>query len=343
MNARLPILVLMVIAIPCSTELIAQSKHFRKNGRSPNFSIEKIAEGVWAAIANDHYGKAICNAGIIDLGNKTIVYDPFMTPEAATELRIVAEGLTKKPVSLVINSHYHNDHIRGNQAFGPAAIISSSFTRDEIARVEPGEQQWEQKHAATLLKATRQRMSSATSIEKEELPLWIGYYEGMVESASDLKMTLPDIVFNDSLWILGWSRNIKLVERKSGHTPSDLVLLIPDAGIAFMGDLLFVDRHPWISDGDPESWKASLKLFYEDPLYETFVPGHGKVAGRESLKQLYDYFSAVQDLCNTAKTDSLQILLLQQPIPQPYQNWYFGKFYQANLQYILGARKEEED
>ena len=40
---------------------------------SKHFTIEPLAPGVWAVINNDAYGHAICNAGIIDLGDKTAV------------------------------------------------------------------------------------------------------------------------------------------------------------------------------------------------------------------------------------------------------------------------------
>lgn len=338
-----PNLLILVVAVALLLPT-SSSAQFRKNKQpkgSTNFTIENIAPGVWAAIANDQYGRAICNAGIVDLGDKTLVFDPFMNPGAARELREAAEQLTNKPVSIVVNSHHHNDHIRGNQVFSPeATIVSTTFTRNEIARIEPAEQQWEERHASTLLKAMKKRMSSATNTEKEELPLWIGYYEGMVESSGELRMTLPDIVFNDSLWIMGSERSVKLVECKNGHTKSDAVLLVPEEGIAFMGDLLFSERHPWISDGDPESWKHSLKVYYEDQTYHTFLPGHGPVSKKPALQQLFQYLGAVQDMCKAATNDSLQILLMQQPIPQPYQHWYYGRFYQPNLQYLITRNRE---
>src|SRR5262245_11988679 len=102
-----------------------------------HFSLQQLAPGVWAAIQNDKGGHAISNAGIIDLGNKTLVFDAFMNPDAATELKQTAEQLTKHPVSFVINSHYHDDHIRGNQVFVPgASIISTEWTKDEMKKVE---------------------------------------------------------------------------------------------------------------------------------------------------------------------------------------------------------------
>ena len=111
---------------------------------SDNFTIEKIGPGVWAAINNDNYGKAISNAGIIDLGNKTLVFDAFMTPSAAWELRNIAKQLTRKQVTMVVNSHYHTDHVRGNQAFVPtASILSTSKTREMIRENEGEEKKWE--------------------------------------------------------------------------------------------------------------------------------------------------------------------------------------------------------
>ena len=313
----------------------------KKDKSSENFIIQALAPGVWAAIHNDQYGKAICNAGIIDLGDKTLVFDPFMTPQAAKELRSVAEELTKRPVTIVVNSHYHNDHIRGNQEFTPfATIISSTYTREQIARMEPEQQQWEKHHAPAMLKATKKIYNSATGIDREELPLWIGYYEGMMESIDNLTITLPDIVFNDSLWIFGSERSVKLVEYKNCHTASDVALIIPSEKIAFLGDLLFVQRHPWMADGEPASWQASLKFLYDDQSITTYVPGHGSVCDKKGLKSLQDYFENIQQLANTAVADSTQSQLLTQPIPKQYQNWYFSRFYQSNVKFLLSGVKQ---
>ena len=93
---------------------------------SMNFSIKQLAPGVWAALQNDKGGHAISNAGIIDLGNKTLVFDAFINPDAAIELRQVAEQLTKHKVSFVVNSHFHDDHIRGTEAFVPGALVIST-------------------------------------------------------------------------------------------------------------------------------------------------------------------------------------------------------------------------
>lgn len=326
-----------------ATESVAQFWKRHRPRVSANFSIQQLAPQVWVAINNDNYGKAICNAGIVDLGNQVLVFDPFMNPQAASELRIIARQLTRKPVTFVVNSHYHHDHIRGNQAFLPnARIISTTTTRYKIEHTEPEEQEWEKQHAPTLLQALRKRMVNASSTDRDELPYWIGYYEGLVESSDQLLLALPDMTFDDSLWLEGSRLSVKLVECRNGHTVSDVALLIPSLGIAFMGDLLYNGRHPWISDGDVKGWRESLRTFYEDTVYHTYLPGHGKVSDKQALKTLFEYLGDIQALCDAARTDSAETALMSRPIPYPYNSWLCGRFYQPNLQYLINLARGRE-
>ena len=339
MKLFLPVTLLFCICVSEPSDAIAQRKKVRIKP-SANFTVQQLAPNVWAAIHNQHYGKAICNAGIVDLGDKTLVYDPFMSPSAAAELRDIARKLTGNKNFYIVNSHYHTDHIRGNQAFLPnATIFGTSMTRTLIEINEPSEQEWEKKHVPTLLQAIRKRMVNASEIDRQEMPYWVGYYEGIMESSDFLFTALPDYTFDDSLWIEGKEVSVKLVEWRNGHTVSDAVLLIPSLGIAFMGDLLCTDRHPWLSDGDVDGWKSALKTFYEDKAYHTYLPGHGAVSGKESLKILYDYLVDVQKMCNGAVTDSAQAALMNEPIPLQYRSWLCGRFYQPNIQFLINSAR----
>src|SRR5215831_2129335 len=142
---------------------------FHKFPSPKNFTIQKLAPGVWAAIHNDNGGHAISNAGIVDLGESTLVFDAFINPQAAAELKLVAEQLTKHKVSFVVNSHFHDDHIRGTEAFVPGAmVVSTEWTKNEIAKTEPGEQAWAKKNTSAQLLKARQQLKSASADEKEE-------------------------------------------------------------------------------------------------------------------------------------------------------------------------------
>ena len=82
----------IVLALGCLSAVPVRPQP--KLPSSPHFKIHQLAPGVWAAINNNLGGHAICNAGIIDLGNKTVVFDPFMNLDAAADLKKAAIQLT---------------------------------------------------------------------------------------------------------------------------------------------------------------------------------------------------------------------------------------------------------
>jgi cyclase len=309
---------------------------------SKNFFIQQLAPGVWAAIQNDKGGHAISNAGIVDLGNKTLVFDAFMNPDAAAELKKTAEQLTKHPVSFVINSHYHDDHIRGNQVFVPGAtIISTEWTKNEMRTAEAEEQEWLRKNISKSLETARQQFRSASAGEKDEAFMWLGYYEGIAQSLPTLKTTLPNVTFKDSLWIHGSKRSVLLIECKNCHTASDVVMILPGDRIAFMGDVLFVKRHPWFGDGSAESLKEHLEGFYANADLKQFVPGHGPVAGKEAVQTLIQYVTDLQQLATGAvqKNEADSDFIKRDVLPQ-YKSWWFGRFYSDNLTVVYREAKK---
>ena len=317
---------------------------FHKPAQQPfkNFSIQQLSAGVWAVIQNDKGGHAICNAGIVDLGNKTLVFDAFINPDAAGELKQAAEKLTHHTIAYVINSHYHDDHVRGNQVFMPgASIISTEWTKKEMQKSEPAEQDWARKNNAAQLIKAKQKLLAATANEKEEALMWFGYYEAISQSLLNLKSFFPTITFNDSLWIHGSKREVLLIECKNGHTGSDAVMILPKEGIVFMGDLLFTQRHPWLGDGDPDSWKTHLEKFYNDNSLKQFIPGHGPVAGKEQLQIIIKYITDLQQMASEAVQNGIpDSVFVKKAIPAAYKDWWYGRFYPGNLSFVYSKLKK---
>ena len=330
-------LTLMVKTFLTAAFIIVLIAGFRKPQQgSKNFSIKQLAPGIWAAIQNDKGGHAISNAGIIDLGNKTLVFDAFINPDAAIELKQIAEQLTKHKVSFVVNSHFHDDHIRGTEVFLPSAlVISTEWTRNEIQKTEPDEQAWAKKNTSTQLDKARRQLQAAKSDEKEEAAMWVGYFEAISQSLPKLKTVLPDVTFKDSMWIHGSKKSLLLLECKNGHTGSDVVMILPKEGIAFMGDLLFVQRHPWLSDGDADSWKHHLEHLNADTSLRQFVPGHGPVAGKEAVQDMIHYITDLQQMAVQAvRSREPDSVFIKRGVPPQYKDWWYGRFYPANLDFL---------
>lgn len=307
--------------------------------RSNHFELHTLAEGVFAAIAKDG-GSAICNAGLINLGGQVVVFDTFMTPQAALDLRNFSSDVFGRSPQIVINSHYHNDHIWGNQVFAASAqIISSTRTRQLINTAGMEEFRWYSAHSAERLEAFQAQYQNAQDEEeKKSLLLWIGYYQGLVEAFPHLRVCTPDITFDGSLEIHGAHRSARLITFEGAHTGSDTILFLPQEGILFMSDLLFVNCHPYLADGDPLGLLKALREISQ--LNATrFVPGHGPIGTSEDLRLLIAYvegcFDTAQELVGTGIANQEQFLELK--VPLDFQAWQQPQFYRNNIEFLCNS------
>jgi len=308
--------------------------------RSRHFRVEQLGDGVFALLHQDD-GWAIGNAGIVDLGESTLVFDTFMAVEAGIDLRTAAQELTGNPVGIVINSHYHNDHIWGNQAFDRQTdIISSSDTRALIETKGQEEYVWYMENSSTRFKEIRAQIEDEKDGEKKkELELSSSYYEGLMATLPGLSIRLPNITFKSRMRIHGAKRDVDLITYKNGHTGSDTILYLPGEGILFLADLLFVDSHPYLADGDPVHLKVTLDeigTFEGDVL----IPGHGPPGSKNDLSLLRHYIDHCEQAADSLlDEEDAATQIADLAIPDPYMAWAFANFYPMNIRCLLSARE----
>ncbi|TYS89823.1 MBL fold metallo-hydrolase [Rossellomorea aquimaris] len=285
------------------------------------FSLYVLCDGVYAAIATPGQG-AWSNAGIVDLGEELLIFDSFATPSAGYELRKQAEEMTGKPVKYLINSHYHGDHVFGNQAFADTTIISTSLTR-----------KWfEEKNKIVDLKTEIEEMEGYLNKLEKQIELTadrvmkasqINQYKEMEAILKDLptiKLVLPTYLFEEKMVIEGSKRKVELHCFGGGHTPSDTFLYLPQEKIGFMGDLVTVDLHVPIYD--PEEFCAILKKVKLLDI-ETVVPGHGSPGGNELVCTLEKYLSFLIEKTKEAVKNGvpLEVFVSNLEIPDEYGEW----------------------
>ena len=301
---------------------------------SRHFTVERLAEGVYAAIHRSG-GWAIGNAGIIDLGEFTLIFDTFITFKAAEDLLEAANQLTGSPVKMVVNSHYHNDHIWGNQVFGPQVfILSSTKTQSLIKTRGQEEYDWYLENSASELNTIQTQYDAESDAQKKEhIAKWMSYYEGLVETMPDLTVRLPDITFDEQLAIHGTGRSIALRTFADGHAPSDTAIFLASDGILFLSDLLFVNAHPFLADGDPDNLIQTLEQVaaYDAPI---LVPGHGPPGTKDDINLQLDYMAHCKQTASTMLANGQdEEAISGQIIPERFADWEFPNFYAANLRY----------
>jgi glyoxylase-like metal-dependent hydrolase (beta-lactamase superfamily II) len=297
---------------------------------SENFTLQQLAEGVFAAI--DMEG----NAGLIDLGGQVVFFDTFQTPKGAQDLRNAAFDLFGRTQQIVVNSHCHNDHIWGNQVFAnEAQILSSSRTRQLIAQNSQKEADWLTANAAQQLASYQSQLRTASDGQRDEITLMVGLYEGLVEAMPHFSLCLPSITFDKHLALHGTKRTAELINFENGHTASDTVLYLPQEGVVFMGDLLFVDCHPYLGDGDPVGLQTALHTLGQMGAIH-FVPGHGPLGSRDDLQQLINYIDycteIAQALVNEGNGYEGRITGLK--LAECYQSWQIPSFFLDNIRFL---------
>jgi glyoxylase-like metal-dependent hydrolase (beta-lactamase superfamily II) len=304
---------------------------------SKHFQLQQIAEGVYAAIHIDG-GAAISNAGIVDLGDRTLIFDTFMSPHAAEDLRSAAETLTGRLVDMVLNSHWHNDHIWGNQVFDPNTdIVATEDTRRMlIATKGHGAFDEFMAQAETNLAVTKEEFQAAeTEEQRREIFFWIHYHQAVVDTKPVLQIRAPNVTFVERFEVHGANRSVEMIPFVGGHTESDSVLFLPEERIVFMSDLLFIDHHPYLGGGDPDSVINSLEAV-SGLSPELCVPGHGPVGRAESLTHMADYIHTLNDLaCKLVEDGATEEEIEATRIPEQYRDWLFASFFPGNMQYLV--------
>lgn len=305
---------------------------------SRHFQLEQLAEGVYAAVLPDIMANisANSNAGIVDLGDTTLVFDTFMTPVAAADLCTAAEQLTGRPPSYVINSHYHYDHVRGNQVFpAQAAIISTTKTRELISTKGADHIRQDRSTSTLELQKIEEQMVAEGDPRQRDL-LCITAAEGWAiqESLPILELRLPNWTFDSQLVLHGSHRTIQVITLGGGHTESDAFLVLPAERIAFLGDLLFVGHHPYLGHGDPHALNQTLAAI-EQLDVETVVPGHGPVGTTADSRLLRQYLSTLEELTlPVIRAGGSAEEAAAQEVPPPFASWQFGFFLRMNLHFL---------
>jgi cyclase len=301
------------------------------------FRYVRLAPGVYAAIDPlVDGGSGGGNAGIVDLGDRTLVFDTGVTPRAGRELYNAAKTLTKRAPDYLVVSHYHNDHIRGSQVFRGAAEFGTTLTRELIATKGRTDLKEDWKSAASQLAEMRLLAKSKDKSEREFGAFFLPYWQGILASLPEIKLRLPDVTFNDRLTIQGSKRVAQLIAFGNGHCESDCVLFLPQDRILFCGDLLFVKCHPYLGHGDPVSLLSILHQL-AGMKARVFVPGHGPLGQKKHVDELQSYIRSLSAQARKVLSKGgTEEEAASQPVPEVCTDWALARlFYEFNTRYVF--------
>jgi len=282
---------LIVIGVMFVAAIAAQSRQSAGTAHTGKaFRFNKVKEGVYHAVGTGSLA-VVGNSSFIVNDNDVIVVDDHVSPAAAWVLLEEIKGVTNKPVTTVINTHFHFDHAHGNQIFAPSVqIIGHEFTRRMLLNNSIGMPLYQNYVTAMpgQIDALRKRIASETdAAAKAKLQTQLQVAENNLASQKELKPTPPNVTLTTQMTLYRGSREIQIRFLGRGHTAGDVVVFLPTEKVVMTGDFLTSGLSN-MSDSYPEEWAASLDALKKLD-FDTVLPGHGDAF---TDKAKIDYFQA---------------------------------------------------
>ncbi len=254
------------------------------------FELVELAPNVHVALVRPNPPRYVfANSLIVIRERDVVVVDTHQSPSAAHVLIDEIGKLTPLPVRYVVNTHWHGDHVYGNQAYKerfegvefighvstPADVGSkgaqalakeitdlpqSIADREEWVRTGRGP------NGRALAEAQVAQWSQSAQLRRAYL-----------EELQSLRLTAPDITFEEVLTLSdGASPPIHLLHFGAAHTRGDVAVYLPDQSILAVGDLI-ENGLPWVDENSsPVGWARALAAISELRA-NVIVPAHGPV------------------------------------------------------------------
>lgn len=248
----------------------------------PGPQVVKINERVYALLGPaelpDHNNRGYMVNSTVIIGDRgVILIDTGFSDEIGRHLKHIVAGISDKPVTYIINTHDHGDHVLGNSEFSDATIISSEKCK---AIMEASGYEW-----IGLL----ENMTGVQFPHSRPVTANIAYAEGTRTSITLLGVNL-------TIWV-----------PQGSHTDNDLMVYLPDDSILVAGDVVVNTMMPSFRDANVRNWLSTLQQIAETPV-SVIVPGHGVLMTREEVATLHhamsELYAAVEAGYNQGLTDS---------------------------------------
>jgi cyclase len=226
--------------------------------------LEQLAQGIFAWLQLPG-GTGRTNAGVIADEDGLTVVDTLMVPSQWHQFGAAVEQLGR-PVRRVVLTSGHIEFAGGTSQFRLAAIYGS-------------------------------RVASAQLDQPPNVEAYRRFMPEFASEFNDLETKAVTHIIDAPVMLTPALEVVPI----AGHTPADLMVLLPAAGVLFAGGMCSFRVTPLAFQGDPAAWADALDVVAG--LADVIVPGHGPVGGDRELRELQAYLWA----CVEAEGDAAAI------------------------------------
>ena len=242
-----------------------------------------LGGGLWAWL-QPNGGLGESNAGLVVGDGESLLIDTLWELRLTRRMLAAMADLTASaPIARVVNTHADGDHCWGNQLLTGTRIVATATAAEDMLSEDP--------RGARLLSRVGSAMTWLDRLKVARKRGGLGAFIRML-AAYDFRaivVTPPTETFAGTLELEVGGRRLELIEAGPAHTPGDLFVHVPNEGVVFAGDLVFVDVTPIMWVGPVENWVAGLdRIIAIEP--RLVVPGHGPITDLGGVKAIRAYW-----------------------------------------------------
>jgi glyoxylase-like metal-dependent hydrolase (beta-lactamase superfamily II) len=230
-------------------------------------------------------GGNMVNTCFVQTKEGFVVIDSGPTYGYASQAYVQMQKIAKLPVKYVVNTHDHDDHWLGNSFYKEkGALLIGPETYEQ--NVVPG------------MNTRMERELGKEIFNKTTI------------------VALDKVVKSDYSFTLGGKQfEVKKVVDKA-HTSGDLIVMLPEEGVVFAGDLVFNDRVTSIRDGSINGAIKALNVL--DKLdVKIIVGGHGYRTDKNATALLKHYLEEMKTEILSAMDEDISLNEITQKVVMP--------------------------
>src|SRR5262249_50164514 len=259
------------------------------NPTGARLETKELVPGIYGLLSSK---PPVDNSGFVVGEHGVLVIDAHINGAMAGLIQTAVRQVTNKPILYVVNTNYHGDHTLGNYAFPQETLIVA-----------------QEKTAELMRDFEREKKVLLPAVDND--PTVFG----------DVRLRLPDLVLDEYLELDLGGRVVELHHFGHGNTPGDTVVYVPEARVAWTGNLIVGEGTiPFLIEGGGGAYRETRATFAHALEVGTFVPGHltltwGAILGR-SLPYLSELIESVQKAIRAGQ--NLEEAIAATPLGQQY-------------------------
>jgi cyclase len=287
-------------------------------------SLQEIADGVhvWIGANGDS------NAGAVETVDGVVAIDAQQNLRLAKQFRGSLRTSLSRPITCLVNTHFHLDHTAGNVAFADVPIVAHEHTGEMMERylgVSDGGE-WTVSDVGAKL-----RLFFGSNIRDLVVPgcpeesWFVNRMSG--PDYDTIVLRRPTEAFSDSFAFGRSNGEMRLAYWGPAHCDGDVVVWLESAKVIFLGDLMFHGRFPWFGDCDLDGWIGHLGRVLSLDV-DKVVPGHGPLATLNDVAEFRSLLMALRDATAAAiksgasEDAAVEMIALPQYVAMPrYREW----------------------